>query len=98
MKEAVIERASQAARPDRPGAGHRVSILGVPLGYGCDTAGVDLGPAALRVAKLNPRIAKLGYEVRDLGNLRIPVADANLNPCPEMKHLAEIAAVCEDLA
>jgi arginase len=98
MKEAVIERESQSMRPERPGAGRRVSILGVPLGYGCDTAGVDLGPAALRVAKLSPRIAKLGYEVRDLGNVRIPVVEPATNPCPEIKHLAEIQGVCEELA
>ena len=29
-----------------------VSILGVPLGYGASMAGVDMGPAALRVAGL----------------------------------------------
>ncbi len=41
-----------------------VSILGVPLGYGASMAGVDMGPAALRVARLNQRIARLGYSVR----------------------------------
>jgi arginase len=98
MKEAVIEQQPQAFKPERPGAGRRVSILGVPLDYGCGTAGVDLGPAALRVARLNPRIAQLGYEVRDLGNLRIPFIDSSANPCPGIKHLSEIAAVCEELA
>ena len=44
-----------------------VSILGVPLGYGASMAGVDMGPAALRVARLNQRIARLGYSVHDLG-------------------------------
>src|SRR5919112_1634677 len=34
-----------------------VTILGVPLGYGASMAGVDIGPAALRVARLNQRIA-----------------------------------------
>jgi arginase len=98
MKEAVIEQQPQAFKPDRPGAGRRVSILGVPLGYGCGIAGVDLGPAALRVARLNPRIAQLGYEVRDLGNLRIPFIDLAINPGPGIKHLPVIAAVCEELA
>ena len=45
-----------------------LSILGVPLGYGASMAGVDMGPAALRVARLNQRIARLGYVVRDLGD------------------------------
>ena len=34
-------------------------------------AGVDMGPAALRVARLNERIAELGYEVCDVGDLRV---------------------------
>jgi arginase len=48
-----------------------VTILGVPLGYGASMAGVDIGPAALRVARLNQRIARLGYSVRDLGDMRL---------------------------
>ena len=48
-----------------------VGVLGVPLAYGASTAGVDMGPAALRVARLAERIAQLGYEVRDLGDLRL---------------------------
>src|SRR2546423_15642885 len=38
-----------------------VSVLGVPLGYGASMAGVDIGPAALRVARLHQRISRLGY-------------------------------------
>ena len=48
-----------------------LSILGVPLGYGASMAGVDIGPAALRVARLNQRIARLGYSVHDLGDMRL---------------------------
>jgi len=33
-----------------------IGILGVPLGYGASMAGVDMGPAALRVARLKQRI------------------------------------------
>jgi arginase len=56
-----------------------VSILGVPLGYGESMAGVDMGPAALRVARLNQRISRLGYTVHDLGDMRLerPAAFAN---------------------
>lgn len=75
-----------------------MSILGVPLGYGASLAGVDLGPAALRIARLNKRIAQLGYEVRDLGDIRVPrpQADAELNE--KVKYLPEISAVCQELA
>ena len=47
------------------------TILGVPLGYGASMAGVDIGPAALRVARLNQRLARLGYAVHDLGDMRL---------------------------
>jgi arginase len=61
-------------------------------------AGVDLGPAALRVARLNQRLAQLGYEVRDLGDLRIqiPRVQPEVESLPH--YLSEITAVCEELA
>ncbi|MGB8506796.1 MAG: arginase [Pyrinomonadaceae bacterium] len=82
-----------------PGAGRRVSIVGVPCGFGASVAGVDLGPAAMRVARLNQRIAQLGYEVRDLGDLRVDCPPA-VQPAPpsKVKFLAEIAVTCEQLA
>jgi arginase len=81
-----------------PGAGRRVSVLGVPLGFGAGLAGVDLGPAAMRVARLTQRIAQLGYEVRDLGDLRIEAPREQCQPNDKAKYLAEIAAACETVA
>jgi arginase len=75
-----------------------VAILGVPLGYGASMAGVDIGPAALRVARLQQRIERLGYPVRDLGEMRlerpqsIPLAEEKL------KYMREISKACEQLA
>jgi arginase len=98
MSEILTEAQPIIQPRDRPGAGKRVSILGVPLGFGSSLAGVDIGPAALRVARINQRIAQLGYEVRDLGDLRIErpnvLAEAAENP----KYLREISRACEDLA
>ena len=37
-----------------------------------------MGPSAVRVAGLNARVASLGYEVEDLGN--IPVVQAEATP------------------
>lgn len=98
MSETLIASQPNIQPRDRPGAGKRVSILGVPLGFGSSLAGVDIGPAALRVARINQRIAQLGYEVRDLGDLRIErpsvLAEATENP----KYLREISRACEDLS
>ncbi len=81
-----------------PGTGQRVGIVGVPLAFGSDLAGVDLGPAALRVAGLNKRIAGLGYEVRDLGDIRVPTPNEANELARHAKHLSLIAEACETLA
>jgi arginase len=80
-----------------PGAGRRVSIIGVPLSFGSALAGVDLGPAAMRIARLNQRIAQLGYEVRDLGDMRIE-RPTQPPPNEHARYLPEISAACEALA
>ena len=74
------------------------SILGVPLGFGASMAGVDIGPAALRVARLNQRISQLGYEVRDLGDLHVERPKTLADPRDKLKYLEEIRSACEDLA
>jgi len=98
MNEALIEQQAPTPLPNRPGNGRRVSILGVPLGYGASMAGVDIGPAAMRVARLNQRIAQLGYEVRDLGDLRISRPQTVAEAGDKLKYLPEIAGACEELS
>ncbi len=75
-----------------------VDILGVPLAYGASMAGVELGPAALRVAKLKRRIAQLGFVVRDLGDIEVEQSQANPKPGDKLKYLTEISAACVELA
>jgi arginase len=100
MSETLIAQQSEASRETtgKPGLGKRVSILGVPLGFGSSMAGVDIGPAALRVARLNQRVAQLGYEVRDLGDMRIMHPSETAEPNAKIKYLPEIASVCVELA
>lgn len=75
-----------------------VGILGVPLAYGASLAGVELGPAALRVARLNKRIRQLGYEVRDLDDLDVEEEQSTPEPGDKLKHLREIRDACANLA
>jgi arginase len=75
-----------------------VSVLGVPLGYGASMAGVDIGPAALRVARLNQRIARLGYSVHDLGDLRLERPQTLPEEDEKLKYVREISSACEQLA
>jgi len=74
-----------------------VSILGVPLGYGASMAGVDMGPAALRVARLNQRISRLGYSVHDLGDMRLERPQSFPEPSDKLKYVREISNACEEL-
>jgi arginase len=75
-----------------------VGVVGVPLAYGASMAGVELGPAALRVARLNKRIAQLGYAVRDHDDLEVEESNATPNPADKLKHLHEISSACRELA
>jgi arginase len=87
---------AQAGRP--PGEGRRVSIIGAPCGFGASVAGVDLGPAAMRVARLRQRVEGLGYGVRDMGDLRVECSAEPPPPGEKLRYLREIKAACEQLA
>lgn len=75
-----------------------VGILGVPLSYGASMAGVDMGPAALRVARLIERVCDLGYEVRDLGDLPLVRSRSTAKREDKLKYLSQIKSACEELA
>ena len=71
-----------------------VHIIGVPLDLGAGRRGVDMGPSALRIAGLGERIAALGYEVRDRGNLSTPVPETRTRGDQNKKYIREISRVC----
>jgi len=75
-----------------------IAIIGAPLDLGQDRRGVDMGPSALRVANLNSRIASLGYEVEDRGNIQVEQAEASPEGDVHAKYLPQIAAACTALA
>jgi arginase len=94
----LVEQPKDVVVSRPPGEGRRVSVLGVPLSFGSSLAGVDLGPAAMRVARLTQRIAQLGYEVRDMGDLRIEQPREQLYTPGKGRYLAEVATACELVA
>jgi arginase len=75
-----------------------IAIIGAPLDLGQDRRGVDMGPSALRVANLNKRLALLGYEVEDLGNIPVDQPESLPQGPRHAKYLPQIAATCERLA
>lgn len=48
----------------------KVGILGVSVDLGQTRRGVDMGPSAIRIARLEEKIRALGHEVRDFGNVQ----------------------------
>jgi arginase len=75
-----------------------IAIIGAPLDMGSDRRGVDMGPSALRVANLNGKLAALGCEVTDLGNVRVEQREATPQGRHDAKYLPQIAAACERVA
>ncbi|MCS6815935.1 MAG: arginase [Blastocatellia bacterium] len=75
-----------------------IKIIGVPMDLGANRRGVDMGPSALRIAGLQPRLIQLGYIVEDLGNLPVNIPEVLRITDPRMKYLAEVADVNRLLA
>src|SRR3970282_833508 len=51
----------------------RVPLIGVPLDLGAGRRGVDMGPSAFRVAEVDAKIAELGHEGDDRGDLHVKI-------------------------
>jgi arginase len=81
-----------------PGEGRRIGIIGAPVNYGAGLAGVDLGPAAMRIARLIRRIENLGYQVNDWGDIKPAASCTSPDSNEKLKHLNEITSVCEELS
>jgi len=75
-----------------------IAVIGAPMDLGAGRRGVDMGPSALRLAGLNDKLASLGYEVEDLGNVRVEQPEtAPVGPA-DARYLSQIAHTCERLA
>jgi arginase len=75
-----------------------LTIIGVPLDLGSGRRGVDMGPSAVRVADLNGRLASLGYQVVDAGDVPVSIAETLHYGDSHSKFLKEILQACEHLA
>lgn len=75
-----------------------IRIIGVPLDYGADRRGVDMGPSAIRYAGLHEKLRHAGHTVTDVGNLPVPVPESRKPSNPHLKYLDEIVKVNRVLA
>jgi arginase len=89
--------ATPAFVPNRK-AVERLAVVGVPMDLGADRRGVDMGPSAIRYARLKESLEKLGIEVTDYGNLRVPVPESASVADQNAKYFPIIKAVCDELA
>jgi arginase len=74
-----------------------VHLIGAPLDLGAGRRGVDMGPSALRIAGLGDRIAALGRETVDQGNVAAPIREIARAGNVHKKYIGEIAAVCSSV-
>ncbi len=77
----------------------RVDIVGVPMDLGASRRGVDMGPSAVRYARLHDKLRRLGIEtIADHGNLTVPIREAACADDASAKYFDVIAGVCEQLS
>jgi arginase len=77
----------------------RVDIVGVPMDLGASRRGVDMGPSAVRYAKLHEKLKSLGIaKIVDHGNLEVPIRESAESEDSSAKYFNVITEVCEHLA
>lgn len=77
----------------------RVDVIGVPMDLGADRRGVDMGPSAIRYARLHEQLRNMGItDIRDHGNLHVPIAESLTLNGVNAKYLPIIQNVCNELA
>lgn len=78
---------------------NNISIIGVPLQYGADRKGVDMGPDAIRGSNIHNRLESLGYQIQDVGDIHVnkAIGDHPYQAGEKLKHLNEIKNVNSEL-
>src|SRR5579872_1212551 len=75
-----------------------IAVIGAPLDLGAGRRGVDMGPSAMRVAGLNQKLAELGYQTDDLGNIVVDQPESLPTGPTHARYLPQIAHTCARLA
>lgn len=75
-----------------------IAVIGAPMDLGAGRRGVDMGPSALRLAGLDERIAALGYDYHDLGNVQVDQPESLRIEHENARYLPQIVLTCTRLA
>lgn len=76
----------------------KISIIGVPMDLGASRRGVDMGPSAVRIASLQHKLERLGYDVVDKGNVSVQGRESLTEGSGKSKYAAEISKVLKKVA
>lgn len=75
-----------------------VSLIGVPMDFGGNRRGVDMGPSAFRIAGIERAIRGLGHDVHDRGNVDVPERGHRDLHDEKARYLPAIAEACQRLS
>lgn len=90
---------SAQPQPVTPATVTRVDVVGVPMDLGASRRGVDMGPYAVRYARLNEKLRAMGIaQLNDRGNLSVPIREAVDQHDKRAKYYDTISTVCAELA
>ena len=51
---------------------NRIRVIGVPMDLGASRRGTDMGPSAMRIARLSAGLRELGFEVEREQDVQVP--------------------------
>ncbi|WP_430885299.1 arginase [Fusibacter sp. JL216-2] len=77
----------------KPSLNDKLSVIGVSMDLGAGTAGVSLGPAALRYAGIIERLENIGYDVNDTGDIVANKPESAITEGTHLKNLGEVSRV-----
>ena len=69
-----------------------IEIIGIPVDLGAGRRGVDMGPSAIRIADLEPRLEALGHKVVDFGDIDVMIPETQKVGLGKLKYKAPIMA------
>ncbi|NOX38355.1 MAG: arginase [Calditrichaeota bacterium] len=71
-----------------------IGLLSVYMDLGAGRRGVDMGPSAIRIAGLVPRLQHLGYTIQELGTVHAGEPEDVHMGATRARYLDEVADVC----
>mgnify|MGYP000855895367 FL=1 len=81
----------------KPTINPNISIIGVALDLGAGTPGVSLGPSAIRYAGVIEKLMKIGYDVKDEGDILANKPISPLTDGVKLRFLDEVTRVNTEL-